>query len=97
MANSPNAIKATLTVSELETPHPQEIVRAGDARVSWIYQPRKSELEFEVMKFNFELYGTVEEKLKMLITFVRIGKASTSTGKPNSQNLPPLANIYLLP
>lgn len=92
MANTPNSIQAGSPTNEPETPDPQEIVNAGDVgdtRVSWIYQLRKTDLDLELAKFQLDPTGTVEEKRKRLIAFVRIGKASTSSTKPKPQSLPP--------
>lgn len=49
---------------EQETPDRQDIVKAGDTadiRVSRVYPLIKSELDFELAKFQLDTTGTVEE------------------------------------
>ncbi|KAJ8910920.1 hypothetical protein NQ315_014254 [Exocentrus adspersus] len=51
-------------------------VDLGDLRLSWIYKLRKDEIDAELEKFRLDLTGTVEEKKRRLVRFIREGCAS---------------------
>ncbi|KAJ8910889.1 hypothetical protein NQ315_014217 [Exocentrus adspersus] len=56
-------------------------VDLGDLRLSWIYKLRKDEIDAELDKFRLDLTGTVEEKKKRLVRFIREGCTSPRPGR----------------
>ncbi|KAJ8928626.1 hypothetical protein NQ314_018785 [Rhamnusium bicolor] len=50
-------------------------IELGDLRLSWIYKLRKDQIDAELGKFRLDLTGTVEEKKRRLIRFIREGSA----------------------
>lgn len=74
----------------------------GDLRVSWIYKLRKDQLDSELGKFRLDLSGTVEEKKRRLVKFIREGCASPQPRTappvfhmpPPTLEIPPTAQTY---
>ncbi|KAJ8949782.1 hypothetical protein NQ314_008109 [Rhamnusium bicolor] len=50
-------------------------IELGDLRLSWIYKLKKDKIDAELGKFHLDLTGTVEEKKRRLIRFIREGYA----------------------
>lgn len=62
----------------------------GDIRLSWIYRLRKDEIDVELTKFRLSLSGTVDDKKRRLVRFIREGCASPRpTTAPPVFPLPP--------
>ncbi|XP_018578275.1 uncharacterized protein LOC108916491 [Anoplophora glabripennis] len=60
---------------------PEQVVEPGssdltDFRLSWIYKLREEQLDMELEKFRLDVSGTVEEKKKRLVRFIKDGCAS---------------------
>ncbi|KAJ8951996.1 hypothetical protein NQ314_007614 [Rhamnusium bicolor] len=51
-------------------------IELGDLRLSWIYKLKKDQIDAELGKFRLDLTGTVEEKKRRLIRFIREGCTS---------------------
>lgn len=49
---------------------------SNENRISWIYNLKKLDLHAELMKFNLKCNGTMVERRKRLINFVRQGRVS---------------------
>lgn len=62
-------------MQELRVPSP------ADVRVTWIYKLRKEDLTTELEKFRLDSSGTVDEKRKRLIRFIRDGQTSPQPTK----------------
>lgn len=73
---------------------------AVDGKVSWVYQLRKDDLDTELKKFCLDVTGTVEEKRKRFIKFLREGLPSPRKliSPPfNDSTLPVLEKLSVLP
>ncbi|KAJ8930356.1 hypothetical protein NQ314_016853, partial [Rhamnusium bicolor] len=51
-------------------------IELGDLHLSWIYKLKKDQISAELGKFRLDLTGTVEEKKRRLIRFIREGYTS---------------------
>ncbi|KAJ8937207.1 hypothetical protein NQ314_012004 [Rhamnusium bicolor] len=73
-------------------------IELGDLRLSWIYKLKRDQIDAELGKFRLDLTGTVEEKKRRLIRFIREGCTSPlppavfpSIPPPFSLQPPPVA------
>ncbi|KAJ8949764.1 hypothetical protein NQ314_008117 [Rhamnusium bicolor] len=83
---------------EMDSNEDTENIELGDLRLSWIYKLKRDQIDAELGKFRLDLTGTVEEKKRRLIRFIREGCTSPlppavfpSIPPPFSLQLPPVA------
>lgn len=87
--------KTTFPDPETMTSNPGDTAAStdlGDFRLSWIYKLRKDQIDIELAKFQLDPAGTVEEKKKRLVKFIKEGCAS-----PQPAAVPPSLNWPLAP